>query len=58
VFGRSSTLLGRFDRNFLLQPGEAVEVAVDPHRLHFFELDSGAAIQAVDAQVALERAAG
>jgi hypothetical protein len=33
-------------------------VAVDPHRLHFFELDSGAAIQAVDAQVALERAAG
>jgi multiple sugar transport system ATP-binding protein len=58
AFGRSSTLLGRFDRNFLLQPGEAVEVAVDPHRLHFFELDSGAAIQAVDAQVALERAAG
>jgi multiple sugar transport system ATP-binding protein len=58
AFGRSSTLLGRFDRNFLLQPGEAVEVAVDPHRLHFFELDSGAAIQAVDTQVALERAAG
>jgi multiple sugar transport system ATP-binding protein len=58
VFGRSSTLLGRFDRNFLLQPGEAVEVTIDPHRLHFFELDSGAAIQAVDVPVALDRAAG
>jgi multiple sugar transport system ATP-binding protein len=57
-FGRSSTLLGRFGRNFLLQPGEAVEVAIDPHRLHFFELDSGAAIQEVDVPVALDRAAG
>jgi multiple sugar transport system ATP-binding protein len=58
AFGRSSTLLGRFDRNFLLQPGEAVEVAIDPHRLHFFELDSGAAIQTVDVPLALDRAAG
>jgi multiple sugar transport system ATP-binding protein len=58
AFGRSSTLLGRFDRNFLLQPGEAVEVAIDPHRLHFFELDSGAAIETVDVPVALDRAAG
>jgi multiple sugar transport system ATP-binding protein len=58
AFGRSSTLLGRFDRNFLLQPGEAVEVAIDAHRLHFFELDSGAAIQTVDVPVALDRAAG
>ena len=58
AFGRSSTLLGRFGRNFLLQPGDAVEVAIDAHRLHFFELDSGAAIQTVDVPVALDRAAG
>jgi multiple sugar transport system ATP-binding protein len=58
AFGPSSTLLGRFDRNFLLQPGEALEVAIDAHRLHFFELDSGAAIQTVDVPVALDHAAG
>jgi multiple sugar transport system ATP-binding protein len=58
AFGRSSTLLGRFDRNFLLQPGEAVEVAIDARRVHFFELDSGAALQTVDVPVALDRAAG
>ncbi|HYY03052.1 MAG TPA: sn-glycerol-3-phosphate ABC transporter ATP-binding protein UgpC [Gaiellaceae bacterium] len=57
AFGRSSTLLGRFDRSFLLQPGEAVEVAIDPHRLHFFELGSGTAIEAVDAPV-LDRVTG
>jgi multiple sugar transport system ATP-binding protein len=57
-FGRSSTLLGRFDRNFLLQPGEAVEVAFDPRRLHFFEVASGTAIPAVEVPVALDRAAG
>ena len=56
-FGRSSTLLGRFDRTFLLQPGEAVEVSIDPHRLHFFELGSGTAIEAVDAPV-LDRVTG
>jgi multiple sugar transport system ATP-binding protein len=56
-FGRSSTLLGRFDRTFLLQPGEAVEVSIDPRRLHFFELGSGTAIEAVGAPV-LDRVTG
>ena len=56
-FGRTSTLLGRFDRTFLLQPGEAVEVSIDPRRLHFFELDTGTAIEAVDAPV-LDRVTG
>jgi multiple sugar transport system ATP-binding protein len=56
-FGRSSTLLGRFDRTFLLQPGEAVEVSLDPRRLQFFELGSGTAIEAVDAPV-LDRVTG
>jgi multiple sugar transport system ATP-binding protein len=38
------TLLGRFDRHLLLTPGEAVEVAVDPHLLHFFDLETGVAV--------------
>jgi multiple sugar transport system ATP-binding protein len=47
------TLLGRFDRHLLLTPGEAVEVAIDPHLLHFFDLETGLAIPSiVDAPVA------
>jgi multiple sugar transport system ATP-binding protein len=47
------TLLGRFDRHLLLTPGEAVEVAVDPHLLHFFDLETGVAVPStVDAPVA------
>jgi hypothetical protein len=38
------TLLGRFDRHLLLTPGEAVEVAIDPRLLHFFDLETGAAL--------------
>mgnify|MGYP003693654031 CR=1 FL=1 len=34
------TLLGRFDRHLLLAPGEAVEVAIDPRLLHFFDLET------------------
>jgi multiple sugar transport system ATP-binding protein len=45
------TLLGRFDRHLLLAPGEAVEVAIDPRLLHFFDLETGAAIPAVEAKV-------
>jgi multiple sugar transport system ATP-binding protein len=41
------TLLGRFDRHLLLTPGEAVEVAIDPHLLHFFDLETGLAIPSV-----------
>jgi multiple sugar transport system ATP-binding protein len=47
------TLLGRFDRHLLLAPGEAVEVAIDPHLLHFFDLETGIAVPSVaDARVA------
>jgi multiple sugar transport system ATP-binding protein len=43
---RSVTLLGRFDRHLLLTPGEAVEVAIDPRLLHFFDLETGVALAA------------
>jgi multiple sugar transport system ATP-binding protein len=49
---RSVTLLGRFDRHLLLSPGEAVEVAIDPRLLHFFDLETGVALPAVEAPVA------
>jgi multiple sugar transport system ATP-binding protein len=45
---RSVTLLGRFDRHLLLTPGEAVEVAIDPRLLHFFDLETGVALSTVD----------
>jgi multiple sugar transport system ATP-binding protein len=45
---RSVTLLGRFDRHLLLTPGEAVEVAIDPRLLHFFDLETGAALPTAD----------
>jgi multiple sugar transport system ATP-binding protein len=48
---RSVTLLGRFDRHLLLTPGEAVEVAIDPRLLHFFDLETGAALLMADVPV-------
>jgi multiple sugar transport system ATP-binding protein len=48
---RAVTLLGRFDRHLLLSPGEAVEVAIDPRLLHFFDLETGVAIPTVDVPV-------
>ena len=54
--GRSTTILGRFDRSSLLRPGEAAEVTVDPGRLHFFELDTGAALEPVRGPIAAELA--
>jgi multiple sugar transport system ATP-binding protein len=51
---RAVTLLGRFDRHLLLVPDEAVEVAIDPRLLHFFDLETGVAIPAVDVPVAAE----
>jgi multiple sugar transport system ATP-binding protein len=50
--GRAVTLLGRFDRHLLLSPGEAVEVAIDPRLLHFFDLETGIAIPTVDVPAA------
>jgi multiple sugar transport system ATP-binding protein len=49
---RAVTLLGRFDRHLLLTPGEAVEVALDPGLLHFFDLETGVALPRVEAPVA------
>jgi multiple sugar transport system ATP-binding protein len=49
---RAVTLLGRFDRHLLLSPGEAVEVAIDPRLLHFFDLETGVALPAVEVPVA------
>jgi multiple sugar transport system ATP-binding protein len=51
---RAVTLLGRFDRHLLLAPEEAVEVAIDPRLLHFFDLETGVAIRTVDVPVAAE----
>jgi multiple sugar transport system ATP-binding protein len=51
---QSATLLGRFDRSRLVRPGEAVEVAIDPRRLHFFELETGAALETVDVPAVAE----
>jgi multiple sugar transport system ATP-binding protein len=51
---RAVTLLGRFDRHLLLAPEEAVEVAIDPRLLHFFDLETGVAIPTVDVPVAAE----
>jgi multiple sugar transport system ATP-binding protein len=49
---RAVTLLGRFDRHLLLAPDEAVEVAIDPRLLHFFDLETGVAVPTVEAPVA------
>ncbi|MFL5968171.1 MAG: ABC transporter ATP-binding protein [Gaiellaceae bacterium] len=49
---RSVTLLGRFDRHLLLTPDEAVEVAIDPSVLHFFDLETGVAIPTAEVAVA------
>ncbi len=50
--GNRATILGRFDRNALLRPGEAAEVLVDPDELHFFDPESGAALEHVPTPVA------
>jgi multiple sugar transport system ATP-binding protein len=55
--GRSTTILGRFDRSSLLRSGEAAEITVDPLELHFFDLETGASIrETTDAPVAAELA--
>ena len=49
---RAVTLLGRFDRHLLLTPDEAVEVALDPRLLHFFDLETGLAVPTAEVPVA------
>jgi multiple sugar transport system ATP-binding protein len=49
--GRHATILGRFDRNALLRAGEAAEVFFDPAQLHFFDLETGAALERTETRV-------
>lgn len=41
---RRMTFVGRFDSGLRLEWGEVVEMVVDTNKLHFFDLESGAAI--------------
>jgi multiple sugar transport system ATP-binding protein len=50
--GRAATILARFDRDSAAQPGEAVELALDPRRLHLFDLETGAALEVADVPAA------
>ena len=48
---RSATLLGRFPRESGVVVDELVEVTLDVRKLHFFDLDTGDAIQRLGSQV-------
>ena len=37
-------LVGRFDPKTRIREGDTIEVAIDKHALHFFDLESGRAI--------------
>ena len=50
--GGSATLLARFDRDLPARAGEPVELAIDPRRLLFFDLETGAALPAADVPAA------
>ena len=41
---RTATILARLEHDTAVKPGHIVDLAVDVRRLHFFDLDSGAAI--------------
>jgi multiple sugar transport system ATP-binding protein len=41
-----TTLLGRFDADSSARPDQSIEVAVETSKLHFFDLESGKAIEA------------
>jgi hypothetical protein len=42
--GARATVVARLDASARVHPGDAIELAVDLRRLHFFDLDSGRAI--------------
>jgi multiple sugar transport system ATP-binding protein len=50
--GGSATMLARFDRELAIKAGQPIELAIDPRRLQFFDLETGAALPAVDVPVA------
>jgi multiple sugar transport system ATP-binding protein len=41
---RRTAVIGRFDTSERLRPGEEIEVAVLPAKLHFFDIETGLAI--------------
>jgi multiple sugar transport system ATP-binding protein len=45
--GGSATVLARFDRELPIRAGEPLELAIDPRRLLFFDLETGSALPAV-----------
>jgi multiple sugar transport system ATP-binding protein len=48
----SATMLARFDRELALRPGQPIELAIDPRRLLFFDLETGNALHATSVPVA------
>jgi multiple sugar transport system ATP-binding protein len=48
----SATVLARFDRELAIRAGEPIELSIDPRRLLFFDLDTGAALTKSGAPVA------
>jgi hypothetical protein len=52
VGGGSATMLARFDRELALRPGQPIELAIDPRRLLFFDLETGTALPATDVPAA------
>jgi multiple sugar transport system ATP-binding protein len=48
----SATVLARFDRELAIRAGEPIELSIDPRRLLFFDLDTGAALAKSPAPVA------
>ena len=50
--GGSATMLGRFDRDLAVRAREPIQLAIEPRRLLYFDLDTGAALPAVDVPVA------
>jgi multiple sugar transport system ATP-binding protein len=48
----SATVLARFDRELATRAGESIELSVDPRRLLFFDLETGAALERTGAPVA------
>jgi multiple sugar transport system ATP-binding protein len=50
--GGSATVLARFDRELAIRAGEPIELAIDPRRLLFFDLETGAALEKSGAPVA------